>query len=445
MPRSVKVYWIFLFLIFIIYVIFGYFYFKNTYANGDEVHFLVATHSIVYDHDVWLENNYDQKVNLTFNPGAVDKIVAKGLDGHLYPVHGIGYSLLLAPFYALGNRLGTIIFSALLLSAIFILTCMFSNKITKNVKFSLILSLMMFLSHPLFNFSALNFTDAVGALVFILAIYNLLYTKKHYLLVTLILSFLPWIHIRYFLVALILYLYSVFKTSKRQKKLMLVFPLSIVCYFLFLKSTFGSYNPYTPYMIFGDTAFYGHFFWNLLSLFIDRQFGLLVYSPLFLYIVPGTYFWYIKNKKSFFTVLFIAVAYLIPIVIIDVRQGYAPPARLFITLLPLFIPSLVFFFMEMKNVVYKIIATGFFLWSVLNMTIALLLPPNHGFVYGDGVAPSLLYLSMHIGINIQELFPSFYHDMEITSIHYILIILIFIFWGFIFFDYSRNQRISENK
>lgn len=440
MIRSIKKYWKFLALIPIIYVTFGYFYFKNTYANGDEVHFLVATHSIVYDHDIWLENNYAKGTNLTFNPGAIDKIVAKGLDDHLYPVHGIGYSLLIAPFYAVGKRLGTIFFSALLVSTIFYLTCIFSIKTTKDIKFSLVLSSIMFLSLPLFNFSALNFTDAVGAFVFIFALYNLLYTKKYYLLITFMLSFLPWVHVRYISVALILYLFSILKIPKKLKYLRLFFPLSIICYLFFLKITFGSFNPYTPYILFGDTAFYGHFLWNLSSLFIDRQFGLFIYSPLFLYIVPGMYFWYKKNKLSLLLVLFIMIMYLVPIAIIDVRQGYAPPARLFVPLLPPLLPSLVYFFENMKNVVYKIIATVFFFWSLLNMIIALLLSPNHGFVYGDGVAPSLQFLSMHIGINIQEFFPAFYPNFEITSIHYIWIILIFVFWGFIFFNYSLNQK-----
>lgn len=440
MLKSIRKYWIFLTLIFIVYVTFGYFYFKNTYANGDEVHFLVATHSIVYDHDIWLENNYTQGINLTFNPGAIDKIVAKGLDGHLYPVHGIGYSLLLAPFYAVGKRLGTVFFSALLLTSIFYLTYIFSKKITKNINLSLILVSVIFLNIPLFNFSALNFTDAVGAFIFIFALYNLLYTKKYYLFVTIALSFLPWVHVRYSFVALILYLFSVLKIPKILKYLRLFFPLSIICYLFFLKITFGSFNPYIPYTLFGDTAFYGHFLWNLTSLFIDRQFGLFVYSPIFLFCFPGTFFWYKRNKLSLLLVLFIMIMYLVPISIIDVRQGYAPPARLFVTLLPLFLPSLVFFFKEMKHVFYKIIATGFFLWSVLNMIIALSLSPNHGFVYGDGVAPSLQFLSMHIGINIQEFFPAFYPNFEITSIHYIWIILIFIFWGFIFFNYSLNQK-----
>lgn len=437
-----KKYTIFLTFIFIIYVVFGYLYFKNTYANGDEVHFLVAAHSIFYDHDIWLENNYSQGVNLTFNPGAVDKIVAKGMDGHLYPVHGIGYSLLIALFYGLGGRLGAIIFSAIILTITFHLAYIFTRKITKESELSLVLLLVTFLSIPLFNFSALNFTDVVGSFIFIFALYNLLYTKRYYLLVTLALSFLPWVHVRYISVALILYLLSILKIPLKLNYLKLLFPLSIISYLVFLKVTFGSFNPYIPYTLFGDTAFYGHFLWNLTSLFIDRHFGLFVYSPIFLFCLPGAIFWYRKNKISLLFVIFITILYLIPIVIIDVRQGYATPARLFVPLLPILLPSLIYFFKNITKIIHKVMAIGFFFWGLLNMIIALLLPPNHGFVYGDGIAPSLQFLSRYVGINIQKLFPSFYPDFEITTVHYIWIILVFGFWGYIF---STSNLIKKSQ
>jgi hypothetical protein len=140
------------------------------------------------------------------------------------------------------------------------LTYVFSAKITKNTNLSLILVSAIFLNIPLFNFAVLNFTDVVGAVIFIFALYNLLYTKKYYLLVTIVLSFLPWVHVRYSFVALILYLLSILRIPNQQKYLRFLPPLSSICYLVFSKIIFGSFNPYIPYIIFGDTAFYGHFF-----------------------------------------------------------------------------------------------------------------------------------------------------------------------------------------
>jgi hypothetical protein len=427
-------------LIFTIYFLFALFYSKNTFANGDEVHYLLAAHSIVYDRDIWLENNYNQGIALTFNPGAIDKIAAKGLDGHLYPVHGIGYSLLLAPFYAIGKRLGTVIFGAFLSGILFYISYIFSKKITKEANLSLILASAIFLSVPLFNFSVLNFTEATGAFIFMFVLYSLLSNKNWQLPVAIALSFLPWIHIRYFSAALILYLFSILKIPKNQKYLGLFFPLSIICYLIFLKITFGDFNPFAPYSLFGSTPASGCFFQNLINLFVDRQFGLFVYCPLFLFSVPGSFFWFRKNKISFLLASSIAVAYLFPVILIDARQGYTTPGRLFVPILPLFLPSLVYFFKEKKHIIHKILAIAFYLWGALNMVIALLLPPNHGFVYGDGVAPSLQFLSTYIGINIHSLFPAFYPNLEFTALHYVWIISIFIFWGFLLFCYSSKSR-----
>lgn len=417
-------------LIFVIYLLFAFFYSKNTFANGDEVHYLLAAHSIVYDRDIWLENNYAQGTALIFNPGAIDINAAKGLDGHLYPVHGIGYSLLLAPFYAVGKRLGTVIFAAFLSSILFYISYLFSKKITKEANLSLILASAIFLSVPLFNFSVLNFTEATGAFISMFVLYSLLSSKNWHFLVALALSFLPWIHIRYFSVALILYLLSVLKIPKNQKYLGLFFPLSIICYLIFLKITFGSFSLFAPYSLFGSTPATGYFFQNLITLFVDRQFGLFVYCPLFLFSVPGAFFWFRKNKTSFLLAASVAVAYLFPVILIDARQGYTPPGRFLVPVLPLFLPSLVYFFKEKKHIIYKILAIAFYLWGALNMVIALVLPPNHGFVYGDGVAPSLQFLSIHIGINIHSLFPAFYPNLELTALHYVWIISVFIFCGF---------------
>jgi hypothetical protein len=428
-------------LIFVIYLLFAIFYSKNTYANGDEVHYLLAAHSIVYDWDIWLENNYAQGTALTFNPRAIDKIAVKGLYGHLYPVHGIGYSLLLAPFYAVGKRLGTIIFGALLSGVLFYISYLYSKKITKKTNLSLILASAIFLNVPLFNLSALNFTETIGALVSIFVLYHLIDDKSWHFPVALTLSILPWIHIRYFSLALILYLLSVLKIPKNRKYLRLFFPLSIICYLIFIKITLGSFSPLTPYYLFGIASHSSNFFLNLLSIFFDRQFGLLVYCPLFLFSVPGAYIWFRKNKISFLLASSVTVAYLFPVILIDPQGGYTTPARLLVPILPLLLPSLVFFLDEMKNMIYKILALAFYLWGTLNMIIALLLPPNHGFVYRDGIAPSLQYLSTHIGINIQSLFPAFYPHLEFTPLHYVWIISIFIFWGFLLSHCSSKFRL----
>ena len=415
-------------LIFVIYFLFAFFYTKNTFANGDEVHYLLATRSLVYDHDLWLENNYAQGDALLFNPEVRDEIAATGLDGHLYPVHGIGYSLLLTPFYALAGRLGAVFFNVAISAALFVITYLFTKKITQFNNLSLTFTSVVFLSIPIFNLTVLNFTEITGAFLFMTVVYYLLADKLRSFPIVLSFCLLPWIHIRYLPIAILLYPFFLWRLNKCQKYLALLPLLSIIGYLTFLKITFGSFNPFTPYTLLGHLPPSGHPFQNTINLLIDRQYGLFIYNPLFLFVIPGFFLWYKKNKISFFLILLIISAYLFPVILKGTWQGYTPPGRLLVPILPLAIPALVFFSKQKNYLFYHLIGVLFYSWGILNMIVALLLPPNHGFVSPNGIAPSLQFLSIQITIDIQSFFPAFYPTFQFSFLHYLWILVIIVFW-----------------
>src|SRR6185503_16367169 len=83
--------------------------------TGDEPHYLLAAHSLVYDHDLDLANNYAQQDYASFYPNAVlDPHVKIQPDGTQLLSHDIGLSLLMAPAYAWGGREGVMVFFAFL-------------------------------------------------------------------------------------------------------------------------------------------------------------------------------------------------------------------------------------------------------------------------------------------------------------------------------------------
>jgi hypothetical protein len=74
----------------------------GTYAGtGDEPHYAMIAHSIAFDRDFDLANNYADQQNLVFG-GALDpgNHAVRGKDGTLRPVHDVGLPLLFAPYYA---------------------------------------------------------------------------------------------------------------------------------------------------------------------------------------------------------------------------------------------------------------------------------------------------------------------------------------------------------
>ena len=74
----------------------------GTYAGtGDEPHYEIMAHSLAFDHDLDVTNDYADPTNLAlgghFEAGAHAQ---PGKDGRLRPVHDIGMPVLFAPYYA---------------------------------------------------------------------------------------------------------------------------------------------------------------------------------------------------------------------------------------------------------------------------------------------------------------------------------------------------------
>ena len=83
--------------------------------TGDEPHYLLAAHSLAYDGDLDLKNNYLDGDHKYFYPlGFLDPHIKEQPGGAWLLSHDIGLPILIAPAYALGGRLGVMHFFALL-------------------------------------------------------------------------------------------------------------------------------------------------------------------------------------------------------------------------------------------------------------------------------------------------------------------------------------------
>jgi len=87
---------------------------EETAFSGDEPNYLMTTHSLVYDRDINLFNNYLHKDYFHFisekeNPRyKLDVYAQEGRrgPGHNYPINLPGISVLMIPFYALAQQFG---------------------------------------------------------------------------------------------------------------------------------------------------------------------------------------------------------------------------------------------------------------------------------------------------------------------------------------------------
>lgn len=80
--------------------------------TGDEPHYLLITKSLIQDGDINLRNNYQNKDYLEFYPGPLNVHAFPGKKGreYLYSQHFPGLSVLLLPFFILGEKMGLLVF-----------------------------------------------------------------------------------------------------------------------------------------------------------------------------------------------------------------------------------------------------------------------------------------------------------------------------------------------
>lgn len=420
-------------------IITSFLYIRNVPAKGDEVHYLVNAISIIRDQDLALENNYVED--------GIDRHTVVGRDGHEYLYHGLGlFPFIISLGYFGGERLGATFLNTIFALLLFFQIFQFSFEISKKYFTSLITTFILFLNLPLAQFTFLLFPEIIGALLILTITRYFIFRKTSLFLVSFLIGILPWIHIRFLLPSLVfltLLLVDLFKekTAKSTVIISILIPISlIISYFGFLNYIYGSFNPTWAYQLLNIKTDTGNFWFNLLNIFLDRQYGLLFYSPIFIFAFPGFLIFFNHFKKAAILVLLILVTYLIPILrYIDWHGGYAPPARYLVAILPLIIPILVLFISTNKNLITYFLISIFVLWGIFTYFFSLLSSPNHGFVFMDGTAKYLEITSNYLNLNLISLTPAYYPNKSI-DIQHIFWLLILTFFIYLIYK-RRNQAI----
>lgn len=176
-------------------------------TTGDEPHYLLAAHSLVTDLDFDLGNNYDRLDYLNFYYSRdIIRQVRTTTAGQQVLSHHLGLPLLIAPAYALGGRLGVLLFQAGLGALLAALTFKLTVHICRDMAAALPATLFVSLTPPLLIYPYLVYPELIGALLTTLVIYYALATERPawftVLLVSLALFTLPWLNRRFIPLAL---------------------------------------------------------------------------------------------------------------------------------------------------------------------------------------------------------------------------------------------------
>ncbi|MEW6456766.1 MAG: hypothetical protein AB1410_08670 [Acidobacteriota bacterium] len=376
----------------IVYFILGLFFtINNPYLSGDEPHYLIIAHSILKDFDFNLDNNYTNKDYLHYHPIELDHHGLRGKNGGLYSFHFAGLPILMIPVYAvsllLKNRFWVVflfrawisVFALLLGWQVyrFLKLKNFSEKICLSIYFIFILTT------PVVFHSFHIYPEIVAAffIVFLLnqregllresydlglennAGKNLWKKNFEFIFMGLSFGFILWLHQKYYLICLPLFLLlfiPLLKSSDRLKKSFLfLFPI-FISLFLFFGYIYLNYGVVSPFSVNPGVlsqliilpSFKKYLIpWieSLLSYFLCQREGFLFYAPFYFLSFFGLKELWRENKKELLSWLFISFPYLLFLAYLTQRGGYSPFTRQIIAIFWIFPFGLAYFLRETKD------------------------------------------------------------------------------------------------
>jgi hypothetical protein len=356
-----------------------------TYAgSGDEPHYLAIAHSVAFDLDFDLSNNYGVAEPLIGDGGLEPGAHARpGRDGILRPIHDVGMPLLAAPLVriiaplanwialwappSLMSRLRLTpsgLYRHLLEAVVALvgaaLACLLFEALMEagaSRRRAFWLALLVALSPPLLIYSILFFPEILSGFVALIAFRTLALEERsdngRWFLAGVATGLLVLLHIRNIgLVAGLVILAGVRVIRQRNVSTAAAFAFPLVAlgavrtainydfwgtYLTNPHARTGEWDGWIDLARTAGTRFVG--------LTVDQEFGLIVYAPLFVIAVVGLFDLHSSRRLSW-KIGLVAGFYLLPIILPITNAhgwtgGWSPPARFMVPIVPILALGLV--------------------------------------------------------------------------------------------------------
>ncbi|MBI4322490.1 MAG: hypothetical protein HY675_28705 [Chloroflexi bacterium] len=403
--------------------------------TGDEPYYLELAHSIVYDHDVELTDNYDLREDyLRFYPLPLMSHRSETVAPGHYSKHQVGLAVLIAPAYWIGDqfRLGSItasrlavggfmgILSALLVANIYLL----AREAGAGIGTALLATAALGTTNPLLSYSFLIFPEIPAALCAIYAFRRARLAgggSARDLLVGIALGTLPWLNSRFALIALPLVLLYVWRRHlldrQRWGGLAAFLAPPTLSGGAFLALNYYLYATLVPNVqdhagLYGpDGALVG-----LVGSLIDQQWGLLVHAPVYAIGLAGlaALYWRWRRadppdsqaRKDLILLLATAAPYLA--LVFSYRQWWGewcPPARYLVAVLPLLAVPMVEALRAGRRAYDRALFVGLLAVS-LGISAAFVTVPLLMYNQPTGRSELLIWLGNFVGVDVIRFFPA---------------------------------------
>lgn len=262
--------------------------------GGDEPHYLVITQSLLKDADLFIDNNHAARDYASYFGGTINPdYLVRGKDGGIPSIHAPGVSALVLPAFAAFGFRGAQATLILLFAVTGALMWRSAWRLTGDTSAAWFAWAAVAGSTTMAVLSFMVFPDAPGACAVAAGVWLLVSlpgaSGRAVVSVSAALAALPWLHTRFSVLAgalgvalLVLILRDharpVAERVRRAALFSALPAVSAVAWLSMFYVLYGSFDPRVPY---GPNPEIRSWIWGAVTgLFVDQQFGLLIYAPI---------------------------------------------------------------------------------------------------------------------------------------------------------------------
>ncbi len=323
-------------------------------VTGDEPHYLLIAHSLAYDGDLDLANNFQNHDYREFHTSELrPEVDHQAIDvlgnGVIHSKHDIGLPLIIAPFYRIAGRLGVLVFHNLVTALTIALCYRWVYTHVGNWTIPVLVCLGLGCSVPTLAFSTQVYPEAVAAFLVLWGMYQLDFLKhsriSSWRLVgySAVIGFLPWLSTKYVVISAVFALAGLFLLCSASwrglpKAILLLLVPALVSALIWIYVRIRFYGTLSPAAQYADFQFsLASIYQHSLGMLFDQEHGLLPYSPMYVLAPIGLVIMWRAGRR--FMALFITVTFCVFFGLIASWHawwgGWCLPARFLTVILPI--------------------------------------------------------------------------------------------------------------
>jgi len=383
--------------------------------DGDEPYYLLVAHSLAYDLDADIANNYAAGDSLRFLPRRLEPQPGDpvGHHGELYSRHNVMLPLLLALPYRVAGAHGAFATMAALAAALTWLTLRFArHRFAAWPGGALLAWALLAFTPPLLLYSHQVWVEVPAALLVVLALdalRDLATRRRSAALFWAIVVLLPLLKLRFAAFAGLLALLAWWRSGRRVRGLAAAAGGMVALFaaiLAFNHARFGAaLKTYGLEQLLPEAPFHVVLA-RFLGLFFDVGFGLFAAAPLWALLIPALALLVRRRPALAAELAFLVTPYLL---LVSFRRewfgGWSPPFRYGLAVLPLLVLPLATLLDERRRGGARLLVAGLGV-ATAALTLVWLAVPGWTYPLADGSSWLLSELGRETRLDVARFFPS---------------------------------------